>query len=67
MTDRTITKRGYAQDGYSKSQPLHEGWIKKGGTNPSRSQVHARPPAPQPMRSSSGSVPEPQPGGTKKT
>ena len=53
MTERKPTgKGGFAMDGYSR-QPLHEGYIRKGGTNPPDSQVQSRPPAPAPLRPAS--------------
>ncbi len=47
MTDQRQTPQGgFAQDGYSRPQPLREGYIRKGGVNPSTSQIQTRPPAP---------------------
>lgn len=37
-------------DGYSKSKPLTEGYIRKGGSNNATSQIQTRPPAPAPMK-----------------
>ena len=42
--------RAIAQDGYSKSKPLTEGFIRKGGSNNATSQVQTRPAAPAPMK-----------------
>jgi hypothetical protein len=54
MTERKpIWKGGYTQDGYSRQPPLHEGYIRKGGTNPPNSQVQSRPPRPAPLRPAS--------------
>ncbi len=39
-------------DGYSR-QSLLEGHVKKGGKNPTTSQIRERPPAPAPLRPSS--------------
>lgn len=49
MSDKQPPKTGFANDGYTK-RPLQEGYVKKGGTNPSTSQIQTRPPAPAPMR-----------------
>jgi hypothetical protein len=49
MTDRKLTF-----DGYSKPQTLSEGYLRKGGINPPKSQISVRPPAPAPMRSGAG-------------
>ena len=69
MTERKPTgKGGFAQDGYSR-QPLHEGYLRKGGTNPPDSQVHSRPPPPAPLRpqgSGSTQPSTPTSGGSKK-
>jgi len=45
MPDDKNTTQGIAMDGFSKVQPLNEGYLAKGGTN-STSQIKARPPAP---------------------
>lgn len=61
MTERKHPEKGgLAQDGYSR-QPLHEGYVRKGGTNTQSSQVQSRPPAPAPLRPSqdSGSTQRP--------
>ena len=47
-----MTKKA-TTDGYGKIQQLHEGYIRKGGTNPDQSQVQARPADPAPMRPAS--------------
>jgi hypothetical protein len=50
---RGSTRDGYSrQDGYSR-EPLSEGYVRKGGTNPQQSQVRSRPPAPAPLRPAS--------------
>lgn len=58
-----------AQDGYSKSKPLTEGYIRKGGSNAAVSQVQTRPAAPAPMKpavSQAADAAKPaQGGGTK--
>lgn len=36
--------------GYTKTRPLTEGYVRKGGINSPTSQVQVRPPAPAPMR-----------------
>ena len=48
MTERKDVK--FALDGYSKSKPLTEGYIRKGGSNNATSQIQTRPPAPAPMK-----------------
>ena len=51
MTDnKPPAKSGLAEDGYSKLQNLNEGYLRKGGINPTDSQVQTRPPAPAPMK-----------------
>jgi hypothetical protein len=59
VTDKKDTGRpGFTQDGYSRNdgynrrEALHEGYIRKGGTNEGKSQIQTRPPAPAPMRPS---------------
>jgi hypothetical protein len=37
-------------DGYSKSKPLTEGYLRKGGSNSAVSQIQTRPAAPAPMK-----------------
>lgn len=39
-----------AKDGYSKSKPLVEGYLRKGGSNNSESQIQTRPAAPAAMK-----------------
>jgi hypothetical protein len=43
-------KKGSAMDGYSKSKPLTEGLVRKGGSNSATSQIQTRPAAPAPMK-----------------
>jgi hypothetical protein len=45
-----MTDRKMAFDGYNKAQTLSEGYLRKGGINPPKSQIQVRPPAPAPMR-----------------
>jgi hypothetical protein len=45
MNDRKL-----ALDGYNRSQTLSEGYVRKGGINPPKSQIQVRPPAPAAMR-----------------
>ena len=52
-----------ANDGYSKTHPLLEGLIRKGGTNSSTSQIQTRPPAPPPMRPAADGQASTQSGG----
>ena len=51
MTKPNLTFDG----GYTKTQPLTEGHIRKGGTNVA-SQIQTRPPAPAPMRPIGGTT-----------
>jgi hypothetical protein len=39
-----------ASDGYSKSKPLTEGYLRKGGSNAAVSQIQTRPAPPAPMK-----------------
>jgi hypothetical protein len=45
MSDVENTPHGMAMDGFSKVQPLQEGYLVKGGVN-ATSQIAKRPPAP---------------------
>jgi hypothetical protein len=58
-----------AQDGYSKSKPLSEGYIRKGGSNSASSQIQTRPAAPAAMKPTppqgAGTAKPGQSGGTK--
>jgi len=55
MTD----KKGptMAQDGYSKSRSLTEGFVRKGGSNSAVSQIQTRPAPPAPMKPSTAQGP----------
>jgi hypothetical protein len=46
-------------------ESLHEGYIRKGGTNPEESQVQTRPAAPAPMRPASSQAEAPKPAKDK--
>ena len=48
-----MTNSKFTTDGYTKVQPLNEGYIRKGGTNPDASQIKTRPADPAPMRPAS--------------
>jgi hypothetical protein len=45
---------------------LHEGYVRKGGTNPEESQIQTRPAAPAPMRPASSQGEAPKPAEDKK-
>jgi hypothetical protein len=54
-----------AKDGYSKSKPLTEGYLRKGGSNSAESQIQTRPSAPaamKPATSQEGSIGAAGPG-----
>ena len=47
-----------AMDGFSRVQPINEGYVVKGGVN-ATFQIAARPPAPAPMRPTASQAPAP--------